>query len=262
MNYILRVLIFVFAIYMTQVTCVSAKDWEVLKGNNFIVYYRMNVPEEFIKTVLDSAEDEHSRVLGNLGVSRYQSWANEKRASIYIYSDEKDYVSNGNQPGWSHGWALASSKIIKTYPSDQGFFDALLPHELGHIIFYELVGPYADVPLWLNEGIAMYQEKAKHIGAAKIVQEALEKGQFIPLTQLTVMRLYNNSSQETVDLFYAESASIVNFLITQLGEGLFFKLCRELKEKKSLVEALSITYRHIENLEDLNKRWIEYLKGR
>ncbi|MEI7998799.1 MAG: peptidase MA family metallohydrolase [Candidatus Omnitrophota bacterium] len=241
---------------------VQAKDWEMLKGDNFIVNYRSNVPEDFVKTVLDSAQESFMSVSENLGISRFQSWSGEKRAVIYIYSDQNDYIKKGGQAGWSHGASLVQAKTIKTYPSDEGFFDSLLPHELGHIILHEYVGPYANVPLWFDEGVAMYQEKAKRIGTNKIVQEALENGQFIPLSQLTDMRLYSNSDQKIVSLFYAESASIVNFMITQLGDGRFFKLCHELKENSRFVDALPKIYMHINDLNDLNRKWVDYLKDR
>lgn len=238
------------------------QEWATLKGENFIIYYRPDVTEDFAKTVLDSAEDGLRQVYENLGLSAYQNWASDKRVSIYVYSDQNDYVSNGGQAGWSHGAALIYNRAIKTFPADAGFFDAILPHELGHIVLHMFVGPYASIPLWFDEGVAMYQEKAKHIGAAKVVQEALLKGQFIPLNQLTVMRLYSNSPRETVELFYSESASIVNFMITQLGEGHFYQLCRELKGNISFEDALAKVYINIGSLDDLNKKWVEFLKGR
>ncbi len=241
----------------------AAKEWEVIKGDNFIVYYRpSDVPEDFARTVMDSVQEEFRNVTTNLGITRYQGWSGDKRASIYIYKDENDYVQNGGQAGWSHGAALVQTKMIKTYPSDAGFFDSLLPHELGHIILHEYVGPYADVPLWFDEGVAMYQEKAKRLGTHKIVQEALANGQFIPLSELTLMRLYNNSAQKTVELFYAESASVVNFMISELGESHFYKLCHELKEHIPFVDALPKVYMHINDLDNLNKKWVNYLKDR
>ena len=236
-------------------------DWEILKGDNFIVYYRPDAPDDFVKTVLDSAEDSFKIVSENLGVSRYQGWSWDKRISIYIYRDEKDYIQDGGQAGWSHGAALVQTRTIKTYPSDGGFFDSMLPHELGHIILHEYLGPYADVPLWFNEGVAMYQEKAKRIATLKLVQDSISNGQFIPLSQLAGMRLYGTSDRSAVNLYYAESASIVNFMITQLGEGRFHKFCNELKQGIHFVDALSKIYMHIKELSDLNKKWVDYLKG-
>ena len=123
-----------------------AKDkWQQMKGQNFIINYRGGVPEYYVQTVMDSAEEEFKRVPGNLGISRYPNWMSDNKATIYIYSDETDYVSNG-APGWSHGAAMVGEKVIKTFPSAHGFFDSTLPHELGHIIFRAYVGVSADVP--------------------------------------------------------------------------------------------------------------------
>lgn len=237
----------------------AADGWQDQRGSNFIIYYR-DVPEDFWQTVMDEAEEEYRRISENIGIGAYRSWSWEKRASIYIYKDMDDYVKNGGQAGWSHGTALVTTKIIKTYPAAAGFFDSILPHELGHIIFHEYVGPTADIPLWFDEGVAMYQEKAKRVGAHATVRKAIEKGQFIPLTRLADMRLYVNSDQATVDLFYAESASAVNFLITQFGAEHFHQFCKELSKNTRFEDALVKIYMNIKGLDDLNGRWKKFLE--
>ncbi len=237
----------------------AKKEWEELKGGNFIIYYR-NVPQDFVNTVQEEAENDLRRVTENLGITRYRSWAMDQRAAIYIYSDQDDYVKNGGQAGWSHGSALTLSKTIKTFPADAGFFDSLLPHELGHIILREIIGPYTAVPLWFEEGVAMYQEKARRLGAHQAVRKAIENGQFIPLTVLSDMRLYKDSDVETVNLFYMESASIVNFMLGELGQQRFYKFCEQMKEHASFEEALSRTYMRMKNIEDLNKQWVNFLE--
>ncbi len=107
----------------------------------------------------------------------------------------------------------------------------------------------------------MYQEKAKRFGSDRAVREAIEKGQFIPLTGLTDMRLYKDTDENTVQLFYAEAASAVYFLITELDEQHFYKLCRELKENTRFEDALRKTYVHIKGLEDLNTMWLRHIQG-
>jgi hypothetical protein len=238
----------------------QAKEWEVAKNNHFIVNYRTEVTEQFAQTVLDSSEEIFRQVLENLGLSRYQSLG-DKKVTIYVYLDKDDYIKNSGQAGWSHGAAYTFTKTIHTFPADWGFFDTLLPHELGHIVLHDYVGEHGNMPLWFDEGVAIYQEKAKQMLARRTVQEALKNGQFISLNQLTDMRLYSHSPKETVELFYAESASVVYFLISQLGEGYFHRLCRELKEGTPFAEALSKVYPQIPNMDELNKRWTRYVKG-
>jgi hypothetical protein len=197
------------------------KEWDQFIDPDFIVYYR-NVPPDFVQTVLESAREESKNILENLGSSRFQSWAGNQRVLIYIYDDEEDYIKHGKQVSWSHGAAWARQKIIRTYPSAHGFFDSILPHELGHIIFREVIGVYTEVPLWFEEGVAMYQEKAKRLGAHQMVKEAIKNGQFIPLSKLKDMQLYKSTDEKSVGLFYAESASLVYFMITELGQERFY----------------------------------------
>ena len=237
----------------------AKKMWEQQKGTNFIIYYR-DVPEDFVNTVMEEAELSFKSVTENLGITRYEGWHWAKRASIYIYKDENDYIQNGGQAGWSHGSALVTMKTIMTYPAASGFFDSILPHELGHIILYEIVGPVANMPLWFNEGVAMYQEKAKRLGSHQVVKKSIENGQFIPLTELTNMRLYKNSKDNDVELFYAESDSIVNFMISELGEARFYKLCRELKNYTPFESALPKVYMRVKDIKTLNKLWMQYLE--
>jgi hypothetical protein len=232
-------------------------SWQQMEGQDFIVYYRANVPQDFVQTTMDTSEDEFKRVANNLGVINHY-WSLTKKVMIYIYSDQDDYVKNGGQAGWSHGVAFAQAKTIKLFPEASGFFDSLLPHELGHIIFRDYIGFTANVPLWFEEGIAIYQEKAKRLGSNKIVKEAIDNGQFIPLSKLSGMKLFKDSKDQVVDLFYTESASVVYYMITELGEQELLMLCNRLKENMRFEEAIHDVY--LKNIDELNQAWVDYLQ--
>jgi len=125
----------------TVVTADESKDtWLQLKGQEFIIYYRADVPDDFVQTTMETAQDEFRRVTDNLGITNNQEWALEKQIKIYIYSDRDDFVKSGGQASWSHGVTFARAKTIKLYPDATGFFDTVLPHELGHIIFRDYIG--------------------------------------------------------------------------------------------------------------------------
>ncbi len=98
------------------------------------------------------------------------------------------------------------------------------------------------------------------MGAHKEVRAALENGQFIPLTALTDMRLYKDSDPKAVQLFYMESASIVNFMITQFGESRFYQLCHALKERRNFLDTLKSVYPRMQSMDDLNKMWVRFLR--
>lgn len=237
----------------------SAQEWKEYRSRHFIIYYK-NAPMEFIKTVESSAEDYYDTILDDLGFSRDSAWTWDKRAQIYIYNDEEDYVASSKQAPWSSGSTLLGSKVIQTYPTAHGFFDSTLPHELGHIIFREYIGFASNVPLWVDEGVAMYQEKAKRWGADADVKEAMDSGRFIPLEDLTKMRLTYDMDRETIMLFYAEAASAVHYLISESGKFKFSFFCQHLRQGVSLDQALEKTYYRFKSVEDLNKAWLGFLK--
>lgn len=238
----------------------AAKEWNEYKADHFIIYYK-SIPMDFVKSVESAAEEYYRDIAEWLSFHREEGWAVKNRAKIYIYDDANDYTANAINFQWSHGAAFASEKTIRTFPSAHGFFDSTLPHEMTHIIFRECIGLETKVPLWFEEGVAMYQEKAKRFGSHRIVQTAVEKGEFIPLKELTLMRLYNNSPDSQVELFYAESASVVYFIINEQGEHNFVRLCRALKEGKPFAQALQDVYFRFKSLDDLNRAWLNYLES-
>ena len=236
-------------------------DWQQMKGRDFDIYYRAGVPDDFVGMTMDTAEDELKRVTDNLGITKIPGWGMGKQIKVYIYADREDFVKNGGQAQWAHGVAFAKARTVKLYPDATGFFDTVLPHELGHIIFRDYIGYSAVLPLWFEEGVAIYQEKAKRLGAKREAYQAIENGQFIPLSQLSGVRLYKNTNNQTVDIFYTESASLVYYLITELGEREFYMLCDELKNDTPFQEALHKVYLRFKTINDLNQSWVDYLKG-
>ncbi len=237
---------------------VSANEtWKEFRSEHFVIYYQ-EAPLTFVEEVAKAGEKEYEEIAKNLGFTRYQGWTWDKRAKIYIFDDQEHYI-NFQNPSWSHGVAVTRDKVIRTFPAAHGFFDTTLPHELGHIIFREFVGNEIPIPLWLEEGVAMYQEKAKRWGANKAVRQAITEGRFIPLKELTLITFSNDSDQKLVELFYAEAASIVYYMITELGEFRFMNFCKELKSGKLFDEALHRAYMRFNHLDDLNKAWLKYL---
>ena len=237
------------------------EGWKEHRSRHFYIYYK-NVPIDFVKTVEGSAECYYKEITRRLGFTRYKDWSFDDRAKIYIYQDKMDYLTSAKQAGWSVGAVDIRKKIIRTFPLAHGFFDTTLPHELGHIIFREFVGIDTALPRWLDEGVAMFQEKARRWGSDDVVKKAIEEDRFIPLKKLTRLKLKRSVNNEDVELFYAEAASVVYYMIKELGEHRFARFCRMLKEGQSFERALKENYSRIETVEDLNKLWIKYLKNK
>jgi hypothetical protein len=231
----------------------SAGEWREEKSDHFIVYFK-NAPADFVQKAIKRAEEIYRRTTTTLGITRYDPWTWDKRVKIFIYDNATDYRSSAGY-GWSGGIVGVDGRTIMTYPSASGFFDSLLPHELGHIVFRDHLGSKAVVPLWLSEGVAMYQEEGGRIGADDEVRSAINSGRFIPLKDLSYVVLDGNSNQAFVELFYAEAASVVNFLLTEGETYRFQRLCRDLQEGTRFEWALKKAYMKYQTISDLEKDW-------
>lgn len=244
-------------VFLCDCLLYSEVNWLEYKTDHFVIYYHQQIPIEYIKEVAAKAEEYYSSIAANLGFNRYEFWRWDKRAKIYIFKDAQEYRKESKQPYWSGGSVLIRRKIIKTYPWAEGFFDKLLPHELGHIMFREFVGFKNNVPLWLDEGVAILQEKSDIKNHSIMMKGLIQKTVPIPIDKL------NSISERTLivpAIFYTQSASVVDYLLSQFGRDNFIQFCKYLKDNQSLGKALGSVY-NIKDLRDLHEKWLEYLKN-
>jgi hypothetical protein len=239
----------------------AAEKMQEKKSDHFLVYYDAEVSAEFADTVLESAEKFYNELTEKLGFRRYDYWTWDNRAKIHVYADQETYARQTKQPAWSGGAASYETKTIWTFPREAGFFDSLLPHEIGHIIFRDVIGAHR-VPLWLEEGVASYLETAKRFGSEKMVMDALEDGSFVPLSTLSKMDTYALRGEHSVQLFYAESISVISYLINTFGVDRFNRMCEKIKAGKSLDAALGYAYFDISDEEDLGVLWERSLRDK
>lgn len=238
----------------------TEEKWNTAKSTHFIVYYK-NAPESFIEELINKSEDFYDRIADRLGFTRFNFWLWENRAKIYIYDDAQDYQNKTGQPGWSSGAAFPKKKTIVTFPYAKDFFVTLLPHEMGHIIFREFVG--SDNPAltdWLDEGVACYQEQGRCLLSYPIIQQAVNSGKIIALPKLSQIEVRSVADTAQVQLFYAESVCIVDYLIKKFGKDDFVNFCQYLRDRKDLKIAIASVY-PFSSLEELDGAWQEYLKS-
>ncbi len=234
-------------------------EWQELKGDHFIVYYKTD--EKFAKDILRQSEGYYKQIASDLGYARYSNfWQWDNRVKIYVYPSEKEFQSATGELSWSKGVANYTTKEILTFAWSQGFLEALLPHEITHLVFRDFVGFKGEVPLWLDEGVAQWEEPAKRAIAKQVARSLIASQKYYPLRDLTSMDIRNSKDEEAVQFFYMQSVTVVEFLIKKHGAQSFTEFCRQLRDGKSLEEALRFTYSaSMRTLEDLQSQWIKYV---
>lgn len=238
----------------------SEADFQEKKSMHFIVYYKKGVDIDFIDDIIESSESYYDEIANNLGYHRYNFWLWDDRAKIYIFKDKESYQQETKQPEWSGGCASYRQKKLWTYPHAAGFFDSILPHELGHIIFREFVEFGDNVPLWFEEGVASYQEKSKRYAAKSQVKEFISKQKLFTMEELSSIKNPKDiATTEVADVFYAQSVSIVYFLVNKFDNYKFAVFCRNLREGMDFDKTLDKAYFSIKDSDDLYKQWLRYI---
>ena len=256
-----KIVLSVFGLFLFQVS-LYAQEWKEEKGDHFILYY---VSEEARpKEVIRKAEFYYNRIAQDLGYARYSNfWQWDKRVKIYIHPSREVFQKATGQQAWSHGMASYLDKSIHSIQGDAYFLDSVLPHEITHLIFRDFVGIRSHVPMWMDEGVAQWEEDGKRAEALAMMPELAAIGTAITLDTLMKIDIQRETNPANVALFYTEAISLIDFLITTYGPASFTDLCRELRDGKKMEDALRVAYHgSLTSLEETEDRWRKYLHAK
>lgn len=282
-NYKLLSRLVIFAFAFSYSCAAFAQDWQELKGDHFLVYFTKD--ESFAKDVLSKSELYYNRISSDLGYARYSEfWTWDKRVKIYIYPDKDSFLKASGEQSWSEGMADYNKKEIISYAWNQGFLESLLPHELAHLIFRDFVGFKGEVPLWLDEGVAQWAEEAKRRHVKEMSRRLYQEDTLLSLSDMMNLNIRNIgandgvrirstktkdgkegviflSGNNLVSVFYVQAVSLVGFLVEKYGGSSFIDFCRQLRDGKSLEDALSSAYSGlVGSLQELEDKWRRYLE--
>ncbi len=138
--------------------------------------------------------------------------------------------------------ALTLTGGLRVAPDLLFVFDAdidTVRHETGHLVTKVAGdGPFTSVPAWLDEGTAMYLQVTVGAGREAALDRAIRTDTTLNLRSLVSPP--NNPS--LVNLFYGQSWSTVDLLISEFGEAEFARLYATVKAGSTADMALLEVY--------------------
>ena len=115
-----------------------------------------------------------------------------------------------------------------------------MTHELTHLVIHQMVfNPYNDLPTWLDEGIAMYAEGALEPVLVALLDKAEAEDSLISVRSLSSP--FSAYAEESL-LAYAQSYSLVEFLISNYGQSKMLELLSTFRQGSGYDEALLKVY--------------------
>ncbi len=155
--------------------------------------------------------------------SDFSYWPTHKIVTL-IYSAASFKALRQETPDWVGG--QFDGKIRVPLPNgqlDQAAVKAILFHEYTHALIHDLAT--GKCPTWLNEGLAVYEEKKQHATPLTQLNKAYQEGRLVPWSQLSD-QFSTSLPVDQVALGYQESQSIVAYVVNRYG---FWRIRRVLK---------------------------------
>ncbi len=209
--------------------------------------------ESFVQELMYSAQEALSRLTADAGAELLRP------VEIYIYASSEDLRDSMIFPQeWTGGVSFTHHGIIAIgIEEDQlDWGKGAIAHELSHLIIHQMTfNPYSGLPTWLDEGLAMYSEGILGPEFTSPLYQAAREDRLISVRSLSSPF---SAYTETSLLSYAESFSVIKFLIMEYGEDRMRELLLTFREGSSYDAALKKVYGF--DTEGLNDRWQEQLK--
>lgn len=245
----------------TQPQKVSFNDtrftWHSLNGNNMTIYW-YNGDTSFVQTLMDTAQTGLANLEKNTGASL------SRPVSIYVYNNAADMQGAMIfAQEWTGGstYPPYSTIVIGINSSNLAWGEGALVHELTHMVNYQMTNnPYSGLPTWLDEGLAMYSEGPLDSTFEVSLVAALK------LNELFTVRSMASPFSTDANLSYqeyAESYSLVDFLISTYGEPKLLAFLEAFHQGNTYDGALMAVYSF--DMDGLYKLWVpfatqEYMK--
>lgn len=115
----------------------------------------------------------------------------------------------------------------------------IVMHEVAHIVTHVAGdGPFSQLPSWLDEGTAVWAQRSPGSGYLGALGLAIQADRTLNLRS---MQSATNRPEE-VNLFYGQSFSVVDYLLTSFGRERFAELYRVYHEGSPIDRALEQVY--------------------
>jgi len=226
--------------------------WYSLTGGKITLYWYKG-EQSFAQEIMMTAQQVLARLAEDTGAEL------KKPVKIYIYANSQDLRGAMIYPQeWTGGAAFTrhSTVAIGIAPDNLDWGRGAIAHELTHLVIHQMTfNPYNDLPTWLNEGLAMYAEGTLEPRFAKLLGKAIAEDSLISVRSLSSPF---SAYIEESGLAYAQSYSLVEFLIGNYGQSKMLELLNTFREGSSYDGALSKVYGFdMEGLDSLWRRYVE-----
>ncbi len=225
--------------------------WRTLTEGRVTIYWYKG-DESFAKELMAVVLQTLDRLAADTGAHL------ERPVRLYIYGSTQDLVGSMIYPQeWTGGVAFTrfSTIAIGIAPTNLAWGKRAIAHELTHLVIHQMtLNPYGGLPIWLDEGLAMYAEGLPGPEFTSRLHQAVIEDNLISVRSLSSP--FSAYAEEAI-LSYAESYSLVEFLIGKYGQAKMLELLNTFRQGSGYDEALEKVFGF--DMDGLDALWRDYL---
>ena len=221
--------------------------WQKIAADKLTVYwYEGN--ESFGREILTTAQDAVARLSSDTGAYL------KEPVRFYIYASSTDLRGSMIFPQeWTGGVSFTRYGCIAIGISTANleWGKRAVAHELTHMVTHQMtLNPYNDIPVWLEEGLAMVNEGPIQSQFSSALARAISDKKLLSVQTLaSPFSAYADVSY----LSYAESYSVVDYLIRKYGKDAMLQLLEAFRQGSTYDGALKKVYGL--DTKSLNAEW-------
>lgn len=246
----------IIILFLTLPATVMATDYERIENEHFIISFSASDTSVAQELKRESGKIR-KKIIEDIGID-----FDEKTGIIIsptIETFQKDQPGGTWLPLWAAGVAYPERNLIilrspKSVKKGHINYLEIFIHEFTHIaIGRALKGE--DAPVWLSEGLAMYESREWNFSRHAVLTRAVLTRQLIPLRVLT---LSFPADEGAAELAYAQSFMFISFIINKIGRDAFHNFIRNYSRSGNLESSLQRATGM--PLDVLEEKWLFYLK--
>ena len=225
--------------------------WQSLnEGMVTIYWYQGN--QDFADDIMLTIQQSKLRLTTDTGAYL------KKPIRMYIYSDPADLQGAMIFPQeWTGGVTFTryGTIAIGISPQSLEWGRRAIVHELTHMVVHQMTfNPYAGLPSWLEEGMAMFSEGELDGNFVDLLERAVADDSLISVRSLASP--FSTDADEA-RLGYAQSYSLVELLVDSYGRDKILELLNAFRRGSTYDEALEQVYGF--DMDGLNDLWREHV---
>ena len=229
--------------------------WSVTQTRNFSIHHRVSA--DLAQRVARASEQARTAAFLRWFGEVRPPW--QPRCEIYIYPSAASFHRATGVPETVPAVSTTRcdagrvlSRRIELCHAAAHLLDAILPHEVTHIVLADHFG--GSLPPWANEGIAVLVEPRARVQLhLRNLPYYRQQERLFSVGRLIQFRGYPSTQQ--MGPFYAQSASLVEFLMRQKGPE---SLVQFLRDAPSVGYETAIRRHYGCGFDELNGRWLHF----